>query len=483
MKDNTLRRTLDVLNPRTGEADYQISPPTAEDMARICAELRGAQRAWYRAGLSHRIAVMRQWADEIEKHKATITHAEFLDTGRYRIARDVPGMVVAGIRGWCERAPEILDRAHLSGTSSVASNVKFQSQLKPYCLLGIISPWNHPFLLSTLDAIPALLAGCAAVIKPSEITPRFIEPAMKTIAAVPELAKILTYVNGDGETGQHLIEQVDLVCFTGSVGTGRKIAEACARRFIPVFLELGGKDAAVVTASADIRRAAAAVLRGSVHATGQLCFATERVYVHDSIHDAFVEQLVAMSEALELNYPDPHAGHIGPFILRRQASIVDDHIDDAVAKGARVLTGGKSINLGGGLYMRPTVLVDVTHEMKIMQEETFGPVTPVMRYRSEEEAIRLANDSEFGLSGSVIAGSEEEARRIGEEIDAGAISLQDTALTITIMRDAEKNSFNASGMGGSRMGPASILRFLRKKVLMTNCGAPADMNALSEVAA
>ena len=479
---NAIRRnTLPVRNPRTGEVDYHITPPTADEMATTTKSMRAAQKDWAAAPVEHRVAVMRKWADEIEKNKAAISKAEAADTGRGRIAKESPDAVIWSIRGWADNAPAIINKAMLEGNSSIMPHIKYRSQLKAYPLLGVISPWNFPMMLSAIDATPALLAGSAAIIKPSEVTPRFVEPLMETILKVPELAKVLTYVVGDGETGQNLINNVDIVCFTGSVATGRKVAEACARRFIPVFLELGGKDPVIVTENADIDRATDAVLRGSVYATGQICFSIERVYVQEKIHDAFVDSLVKKAEQVDLNYPDINKGHIGPFIFGKQAGIVDEQLDDAVSRGAKIRTGGKSQNLGGGLYMRPTVVTGVTNDMKVMQDETFGPVIPVVKYKTKEDAVSMANDTLFGLSGAVIAGSEEEAYEIGSQIDAGGISLQDTTLTGAILRDAEKTSFNMSGMGGSRMGPASILRFYRKKALMTNTLKPQDMREIREV--
>jgi acyl-CoA reductase-like NAD-dependent aldehyde dehydrogenase len=475
--------TLPVRNPRTGEVDYYITPPSAEDLAAKARALRAAQVEWAAAPIEHRCAVMRKWADAIDRNRKAITAAEARDTGRWRMASEIPDAVIWGIRGWAERAPDIVKKALLEGPSSIMPHVKFRTQLKPYPLLGVISPWNFPMMLSLIDATPALMAGSAAIIKPSEVTPRFVEPLMETIQSIPELAKVLTYVVGDGETGQALIDNVDIVCFTGSVPTGRKVAEACARRFIPVFLELGGKDPVIVTETADLERATDAVLRGSVYATGQICYSIERVYVQEKVHDAFVDKLVKKAEQVDLNYPDIHKGHIGPFIFGKQAAIVDGQLDDAVKHGATIRTGGKSQNLGGGLYMRPTVLTGVTHDMKIMQDETFGPVIPVVKYKSKDEAVRLANDTIFGLSGAVIAGSEQEALELGQQIDAGGISLQDTTLTGAILRDAEKTSFNLSGLGGSRMGPASILRFYRKKALMTNTLPPADMRTITELPA
>jgi acyl-CoA reductase-like NAD-dependent aldehyde dehydrogenase len=252
------------------------------------------------------------------------------------------------------------------------------------------------------------------------------------------------------------------------------VAESCARRFIPAYLELGGKDPVIVTGTANLEKAATAILRGACFGTGQVCFSIERIYVQEEVHDAFVDLLIKKANQVALNYPDVEKGQIGPFGAARQARIVDEHLDDAVEKGAKIWTGGKSVNLGGGNYMRPTVLTHVNHSMKIMKEETFGPVMPVMKYKTEEEAVRLANDSIYGLSAAVIAGSEDEARRLGEQLEAGTVCIQDTFLTLFKTYDVESDSFKSSGMGGSRTGPGSILRFLRKQSFLINTAEPAS---------
>jgi acyl-CoA reductase-like NAD-dependent aldehyde dehydrogenase len=475
-----LANAIPVRNPRTGATDHHITPPTEDELAAIFARLRGAQPAWREAGVEARAAVLRRWADAILAEAPAISAAEEADTGRRRVAREVPHMVAGALRGWSGKAPGVMAAAQLAGDSTSLPGVRYSTLLDPYAVVGMITPWNHPFLLSTMDAIPALLAGCAVVVKPSEVAPRFVEPVRRSIAAVPELAAVLEYVVGDGETGQALIARADMICFTGSVPTGRQVAEACARRFIPAFLELGGKDAVIITRNADIERAATAALRGAMHNSGQLCFSTERIYVDAAIHDPFVEALVAKAERMEPNYPDIGRGHIGPFILERQAAIVDSHLDDALAKGAVLRTGGRSRTLGGGLYMPATVVTEVTHGMRIMREETFGPVAPVMRFRDEEEAMALANDTDRGLSGSVIAGDDAEAERIAARLNAGGISLQDTALTLGILRDAEKTSYGMSGLGGSRMGPNGLLRFLRRKAIMRRDAPVLSMEQLSE---
>jgi succinate-semialdehyde dehydrogenase/glutarate-semialdehyde dehydrogenase len=461
-------RVIPVYNPRTGQADYEIKPPSSEELAGICKQLRLSQAGWGAAPLQDRISVMRRWAERIAAHRNDLAERDSIDTGYCTISKMSPDIVIGNIMNWCGKAAEVLQQARKEGKTAIKPTVRFCTNLRPYPLLGVISPWNAPLMLSLIDAVPALFAGCAVIIKPSEVTPRFVTPIMETIREVPELAQVLTYVVGDGETGQDIINNADIVVFTGSVPNGLKVAEACARRFIPAYLELGGKDPCIVTETADPEKAANAIVRGACFGTGQVCFSIERVYVHETIHDRFVDSLVKRAAQVELNYPDVNKGQIGPFGTARQAEIVDEHLEDAMQKGAVMRAGGKSMNLGGGRYMRPTVLTNVHHGMKIMREETFGPVMPVMEYRTEQEAIRLANDSIYGLSAAVIAGSAEEAERIGAQLDAGTVCIQDTFLTLFKTFDVESNSFNFSGMGGSRTGPGSILRFFRKQSFLVN---------------
>ncbi len=469
------RRILPVPNPYTGVVDYEITPPTPAELADTCDRLRAAQVKWAEAPLEHRIAVMSRWADELEKAYGPLSAADFADTGGCLISLMAPRIAVGNVRAWAADAPKALAEAARSGASSIMPSVSFRTQLVPYPLVGVISPWNGPLLLSLLDPVPALFAGCAVIVKPSEVAPRFAEPLMETIAAVPELAEVFTFITGDGQTGRDLIEQVDVVCFTGSVPNGREVAQACARRLIPAYLELGGKDPAIVTASADLDQAATAVLRGAAFGTGQVCFAIERIYVHEDAHDAFTELLVAKAARIRLNFPDINDGDIGPFGFDRQARIADEHLADALAKGAVIRCGGPSRTLGGGHFMRPTVLTEVSHDMLLMREESFAPFMPVMRYRTEDEAVALANDTRYGLSAAVLAGTPEEAARIGERINAGTVSLQDTFLTLFKTRDIGTDSFGDSGLGGDRTGPASILRFLRKKALLTQSAPPAPL--------
>lgn len=460
---------ISVRNPRTGALDYHITPPTEVELLTHCNRLRKNQAAWASSSLSDRVGILLRFSNQIAENGDSLAESLCLDTGRRRMSHEAVAILRSTIKGWCDKAASILSTAAPpEKKSSIMPEVTIRTELVAYQLVGVISPWNFPLLLSLIDAIPALLAGSAAIIKPSEITPRFVEPLMRALGAVPELAGVLTFVAGGGETGKHMIDLVDMVCFTGSVKTGRSVAEHCARNFIPCFLELGGKDPVIVTKTADIDRAVTAVLRGAVSSTGQICFSIERVYVDKEIVNSFVDQLVNRAEEVELTYPDISEGDIGPLIFWKQGDIINAQLEEALAKGAKIRTGGFAETRGGGVWMRPTVVTHVTHDMQLMTEETFGPVIPVMAYSTVEEAIFLANDTKYGLSGSVIAGSASEAADIGQHINAGAISLQDTTLTSAILRDAEKMSFKLSGNGGSRMGDASMLRFIRKKVMLTN---------------
>jgi acyl-CoA reductase-like NAD-dependent aldehyde dehydrogenase len=456
--------------------DYAITPPAAEELREIARDLRVAQETWARAGVEHRLNVLKQWSGALLASPGPVLKALATDTGRHLLALNeirALGGIVAGFG-----AVGLQMLAERDERASVTPGIGLRSQLVPYPLVGVISPWNFPFLLSMLDSIAALVAGCAVLVKPSEVTPRFIAPVVESLAAFPELARVFGWVSGDGRTGAELVGNVDAVCFTGSVATGRKVAEACARHFVPAFLELGGKDPVIVLASADPDTAAGIVLRASVQATGQACQSLERIYIHDSLYSRFLEALVAQARQVELNYPDIHRGHIGPLIFARQAEIIAEHIADARAGGARVLCGGEIETHGGGLWIRPTVLTDVTHDMKVMREETFGPLMPVMPYRTIEEAVALANDSEYGLTAAVI-GDEREALDIARRLDAGAVSINDGALTTEVF-DAEKNPFRFSGLGASRMGPSGITRFLRRKALMIQHGRAKTIDALDE---
>ncbi|HEY9650712.1 MAG TPA: aldehyde dehydrogenase family protein [Coleofasciculaceae cyanobacterium] len=460
-----------VRNPRTGQVDYWITPPTSTQLSTSCTRLREAQINWWQGGLSERIEALQQWKQAILAHKDELTEALVNDTGRLSVSILEIDSLISSIDRWCRLAPELLLPEEEKVTA--IPFIRLQNDSVPYSLVGVISPWNFPLLLSTIDTIPALLAGCAVIVKPSEIAPRFIKPLVETITSVPKLRDVLAYIEGAGDTGANLIEFVDLVCFTGSVATGRKVAEAAANRFIPAFLELGGKDPAIVLSSANLELATSAILWGSVVSTGQSCLSIERIYVADSVFEPFVETLVKKAKDIPLAYPSLEDGQIGPIIAENQAAIIADHLQDAVEKGAVIQSGGKIEELDGGLWCHPTVLTQVNHSMKVMTEETFGPIMPVMPFSTTEEAIQFANDTIYGLSAAVFADSTTEALNIARRIDAGAVNINDAGLT-ALIHEGEKNAFKFSGMGGSRMGSAALKRFMRKKAFLIKTNSIPD---------
>ena len=467
-------RRLAARNPRTGAADHSFAAWDAGEVAQTAAEMRGAQNAWAASGAEDRARALLAWADALDADHEALLAALVADTGRTAIARQEVHATIAAIRRWAASGPDLLRTE--ARRSRAFGSIRLDQRLHPYPLVGVISPWNFPLLLSLIDAIPALMAGCAVLVKPSEVTPRFAEPLADSLP--DDLAAVLRFAPGDGATGAALVGEVDAVAFTGSVATGLKVAEAAARRLIPAFLELGGKDPAIVLASAEIPRAASALLRGACVGTGQACQSIERIYAVEAIADVFTEALVREAKAAPLAAPDPGTGIVGPLIFERQAKIIQRQLDDAYAKGAQALTGGQVREVGGGLYLEPTVLTGVDHSMSVMTEETFGPVMPVMRVSSTDDAVRLANDSTYGLSACVF-GNEAEAIRVAERLNAGGVSINDAALTSMVF-EAEKDSFGLSGLGRSRMGDSGLTRFLRKKALFVQEGAPVPLRAFAE---
>ncbi|ABE36972.1 aldehyde dehydrogenase family protein [Paraburkholderia xenovorans LB400] len=470
--------SIAVRNPRTGELDYQIDDMDAAHIGAAVAAARKAQRAWEQGGLAHRTTALLAWANELEKNGAEVVAALSIDTARHRISAEELGAVIHFIHGFCEHAPAVL--ATPFRKLEAHPDVVFKVTYAAYPVVGVISPWNFPLVLSFIDAIPALVAGAAVIIKPSEVTPRFIEPLRRSIEAVPALANIITLVTGGAETGAAIVAQSDAVVFTGSVPTGQKIAIAAAQAFIPAFLELGGKDAAVVLAGADVERAATSILRSALYNSGQVCYAIERVYAHDSLYDALVEELRAQAGALKRSNAAGDGGHYGPMIFEKQATIIDAQLDDAVNKGASIVLGGKSERVNGAVWIDPTIVTNVDHTMTLMTDETFGPIVPVMRFSDDTEAERLMNDSLFGLSGAVFGPDTHIAGDFATKMEAGGVSINDTELPRVMMFDGEKTAFKKSGMGGSRYGATSIMRYVRKRALLANEGAVASLEKLAE---
>ncbi len=461
------RAPLLLRHPWSGERTPFGLSDDAESLAARAGALRAHQAAWAARSVAERAAALEALAEALERRKGAMLTALFADTGRVRESELEFAATLALLRRTAAEAPALL-----APVPPKPTNIPFiaaHQRDEPYTLVGVISPWNFPLLLALIDAVPALAAGAAVLLKPSEVACRFTETLAAALAEVPVLAPVVGIALGDGRVGQMVIEAADLVCFTGSVATGRLVGAACMRRFIPCFLELGGKDPALVFADADLARAARAIAWAGLVNAGQSCMSIERVYVERSAFAAFVDALVGVVGRLRLNDHDPAAGEIGPIIAERQAAIIEAQLADAYAKGARALVGGRLREAHGGIWCEPTVLIDVDHGMRIMREETFGPILPCMPFTDEAEAVRLANDSDYGLSAAVFSADRERLERVAAALEAGAVSLNDASLT-SLVHSAEKSSRKFSGLGGSRMGPSSILRFLRRKALLFNPG-------------
>ena len=477
MNEDALERQIKARNPRTGQLDYQFKAASKHAIKATIDSLRENQPKWRDAGIKYRIEVIKRWQASMRLERVNIVSALQNDTGRLMLADQEFEGLQKSIDSWCSQAPTLLEPYKQAAVAM--PNVEIHGETSPYQILGAISPWNFPLLLSFIDVIPALLAGCSAVIKPSEVTPRFAVPVARSIAAVEELDAVLTIMLGDGLTGQALIDSVDVVAFTGSVTTGKKVAIAAAQKFIPAYLELGGKDPAIVLEGADLDRATTAILRASIVATGQACQSLERLYVAQADHDEFIQLLTEKAMAATLTKDDPNKGIVGPLIFSLQAAVIQQHLDDALQKGAIIYCGGKIEDHRGAKWIAPTVLGNVDHSMLIMTEETFGPIMPVMAFCRPEQAVALANDTSYGLSAAVFGKDEESALSVAKQINAGGISINDAGLTSMVF-ETEKSAFGYSGMGPSRVGGSGLTRFLRQQSLYVNRGDVLPITVYSE---
>ncbi|MED5229057.1 MAG: aldehyde dehydrogenase family protein, partial [Pseudomonadota bacterium] len=381
---------IPVRNPHTGEFDYAFLEPTKSELVSKVSRLRENQLDWSSLQVSDRGEILRQFADGLARHKDQLVEALCIDTGRWRLSVMEVDALEAITHSRVNQAITTLQTKRMKSESVDISHLQV---FVPYPVVGVISPWNYPLILSFLDAVPALLAGCAVIVKPSEVTPRFIEAVNQVLSDTVELGAVVDVVPGTAATGNNLIDLVDAINFTGSVETGRQVATRAANQLKPAFLELGGKDPAIVLESADIERAAQAILHCATVNTGQACFSIERVYVHEALASKFIDLISSLAEEISLNTEDPAKGVIGPIISAKQIQVIDLHLKDAGNKKASFLTGG-IIEHHGGSWLRPTVVTDVDHSMLLMRKETFAPIVPIMTFRKTSEAVYLANDSE-----------------------------------------------------------------------------------------
>jgi acyl-CoA reductase-like NAD-dependent aldehyde dehydrogenase len=422
------RRRLRLSNPATLEALGEIEVSNAADVRSAVERARKAQPEWAALRFGERArflegALRRLVADQ-DRYGLVIERETGKPPSEVLGAELIPAC--DALRFYGRRAKHFLaDRRiplHLLKTK------KLQISYRPLGVVGIITPWNFPFVLALNPCVQALMAGNAVLLKPSEVAPFSGQLVAELFDAAGLPEGVLQCLSGDGETGAVLVEAgVDKISFTGSVATGRQVAEACARQLIPCTLELGGKDPMVVCADADLERAANGAVYGAFANAGQVCVSTERVYVVDSVAEAFTRKVLEKTAELRQG-PDGEAD-VGPIIAASQLDVIDRHVADAVAKGARVLAGGRRNPDADGLYYEPTVLCDATHDMAVMREETFGPVLPIMRVRDEDEALAYANDSRFGLNANVWTRDKRRGTRLAKAIHSGSVVVNDCMIT------------------------------------------------------
>jgi acyl-CoA reductase-like NAD-dependent aldehyde dehydrogenase len=455
---------LTVHNPATGETIATIPVSSPESVASTVARVRAVQPDWEAMGIEgryHWLGKLRDWILDNQDHILDTMQRE---TGKVRAdATNEPAYLTDLINFYGTRAADFIGEEAIRPHSPLLASKKLRVQYRPHPVVGIISPWNFPLVLSLGDAIPALQAGAAVVIKPSEFTPLGIAEVIEAWKHELGAPDVFDVVQGIGETGGALVDNVDFVQFTGSDRTGRKVMARAAETLTPVSLELGGKDPMIVLADADIDRAANAAAWGGMFNSGQVCISVERIYVEAPAYDQFVGKLATAVGKLRQGADDARdPKDVGAMTSPNQIGVVEDHVTDALAQGARALTGGKRV-AGAGDYFEPTVLVDVDHTMKVMRDETFGPVVGVMKVRDEEEALRLANDTRYGLSGSVF-GERDHAERVARRVECGAVNVNDVLINY-FASDVPMGGWKESGIG-YRHGAPGIKKFCRTESLV-----------------
>ncbi len=439
------RRRLRLRNPATLEAIGEIEVQTAEDVRAAVERARKAQPTWAALSFAERGSFLTRALSVLLERQDSVIQVIQSETGKPAVEVLTTEILEScdALAFYAKRSERMLADRHVP--VHLVKNKKLMLSYVPLGVVGIVTPWNFPFLLSLNPVVQALMAGNAVLLKPSEATPMSgnLIGELFQAAALPE--GVLQVLLGDGETGAALVEAgVDKVSFTGSVRTGRKVAEACARQLIPVTLELGGKDPLIVCADADLERAARGTVYGAFANAGQCCVSTERVYVVEAVADAFVARVVELTS--ELRQGTGGEFDVGPMIWPEQLGIVERHVEDARAKGACVLTGGRRNPNYSGFFYEPTVLVDVDHGMDIMREETFGPVLPIMRVHDEEEALRLANATRYGLNASVWTRDKRRGFALAKSIESGCAVVNDCMTTYGVA-EAPFGGIKESGIG------------------------------------
>lgn len=425
------RRVLELKSPVTLQSIGEIVCANKQDVEDALAKAEQVQPAWGAKTVKQRVEAVRKLLPVLLDNAEAIVDTVVKETGKARTDALLMEIYAScdSVSYYCRRADKFLRPEKPRAHGFLGLSKKVELHFKPLGVVGIITPWNGPFILALNPTIQAILAGNAVLLKPSEVTPesgRWLETVCR-LAGLPDgLVQVLV---GDGETGAALVEsRVEKIAFTGSVATGRRIAESCGRQLKPCTMELGGKDAMIVCADADIDGAVAGAIMGSCMNTGHYCCGTERIYVVETIYDTFLEKVIAGVKALRQGSELGFEEDVGAVFWDRQMTIIESQVDDAVAKGATVHVGGQRNPELGGLYYQPTVMTGLDHEMAIMRDENFGPIVCVVKVKNEEEAIALANDSIYGLHGNVWTKDKQKGIELAKRIDTGGVSVNDMAV-------------------------------------------------------
>ena len=464
----TLRKITSV-NPATGETLRELECCTDEHVFASVERAKEAQLAWANLGIKKRIAVLREFQKKLHEKKSEIATAITREAGKPVAEALVTEVLVVldSARFLIDNTYQLLKDEPLPH-GNLATKLKSGRLLRePHGVIAIISPWNYPFSIPATETLAALVAGNAVLLKPSELTPLIaleLESLLHS-AGVPK--EVFQVVIGDGTAGAALLRApIDKLVFTGSVTTGKRIAAAAAERLLPVVLELGGKDPMIVLDDADVDVASSAAVWGAFVNAGQACLSVERCYVHRSLYEKFSAACAAKTGRLRVGSGMDPLIDVGPMIHERQLKIVEAHVEDARRLGARLSAGGVRLPKLGPNFYAPTMLTDVNHNMRIMREETFGPVLPIMPFDSEDEAIRLANDSEYGLAASVITRNSERGERLARRIHAGTVMVNDVISCFGIS-EAPHGGVKASGTGLTH-GRFGLEEMVRVKYLDTD---------------
>ena len=443
-----VRKVVSV-NPATGEGLRELECAGENEVLAAVARARAAQGAWAEIGVRRRIVVLREFQHRLLEKKSEIAAAITREAGK-PLAEALTTEVLVVL----DAARFLIDNAYRLLRDEPLPHGNLATKLKsgrlvrePYGVVGIISPWNYPFSIPATETLAALVAGNAVVLKPSELTPLVALELASLLHAAGVPRDVFQVVVGEGPAGAALLRSpIDKLVFTGSVPTGKRIAAAAAERLLPVVLELGGKDPMLVLDDADVDVASSAAVWGAFVNAGQACLSVERCYVHRSLYESFARACAEKTKQLRMGNGMDSYTDVGPMIQERQVRIVESHVEDAKARGARVLAGGTRLPELGVNFYAPTVLADVTQDMRIMREETFGPVLPVMACDNDDEAVRLANDSEYGLAASVWTRDRKRGERLARRIHAGTVMVNDVISCFGIS-EAPHGGVKASGVG------------------------------------